>query len=36
MQGGFPTQNVIPFSEIILEPDEVNTSGDGSVATCSI
>jgi hypothetical protein len=33
MQGGFPTQNVIPFSEIILEPNEVNTSGDGSVAT---
>jgi hypothetical protein len=33
MQGGFPTQNIIPFSEIILEPNEVNTSGDGSVAT---
>jgi len=33
MQGGFPTQNVIPFSEIVLEPGEVNTSGDGSVAT---
>ncbi len=33
MQGGFPTQNVIPFSEIVLEPGEVNISGDGSVAT---
>ena len=33
MQGGFPTQNVIPFSEIILEPDQINISGDGSVAT---
>jgi len=33
MQGGFPTQNVVPFSEIILEPGEVITSGDGSVAT---
>ena len=33
MQGGFPTQNVIPFSEIILEPGEITTSGDGSVAT---
>ena len=33
MQGGFPTQNVIPFSEIVLEPSEVQTSGDGSVAT---
>jgi hypothetical protein len=33
MQGGFPTQNVIPLSEIVLEPSEINTSGDGSVAT---
>jgi len=33
MQGGSPTQNVIPFSEIVLEPGEVRTSGDGSVAT---
>jgi hypothetical protein len=33
MQGGFPTQYVIPFSEIILDPDEVNVSVDGSVAT---
>ena len=33
MENGFPTQHVIPFSEIILEPSEVQISGDGSVAT---
>jgi hypothetical protein len=33
MQGGFPTQRVIPFSEVILEPSEVNVSADGSVPT---
>jgi hypothetical protein len=33
MQNGFPTQNVIPFSEIVLDPNQVQTSGDGSVAT---
>ena len=33
MQGGFPTQKILPFSEIILEPNQVSTSGDGSVAT---
>jgi hypothetical protein len=33
MQGGFPTQKVIPFSEVILNPSEVNTSADGSVPT---
>jgi hypothetical protein len=33
MQGGVPTQKVLPFSEIILEPSQVSTSGDGSVAT---
>jgi hypothetical protein len=33
MQNGFPTQHVIPFSEIILDPNEVQTSGDGSIAT---
>ena len=33
MQNGFPTQHVIPFSEIILEPNQVQTSGDGSIAT---
>jgi hypothetical protein len=33
MQNGFPTQKVIPFSEIVLDPSQVNISGDGSVAT---
>ena len=33
MKGGVPTQRVIPFSEVILEPSQVNTSSDGSVAT---
>ena len=33
MNGGFPTQHVIPFSEVIVEPDDVNVSSDGSVPT---
>jgi len=33
MQGGFPTQKILPFSEIVLSPNQVNVSGDGSVAT---
>jgi hypothetical protein len=33
MQGGYPTQTVLPFSEITLEPDQVNISNDGSVPT---
>ena len=33
MQGGFPTTKILPFSEIILEPNQVSTSGDGSVST---
>jgi hypothetical protein len=33
MVNGFPTQNVIPFSEIVIEPNQVQTSGDGSIAT---
>jgi hypothetical protein len=33
MQGGFPTQKVIPFSEVILNPSDVNVSADGSVST---
>ncbi len=33
MQNGLPTQHVLPFSEIVLDPSEVNTSADGSVAT---
>ncbi len=33
MKNGLPTQHVLPFSEIVLDPAEVNTSADGSVAT---
>lgn len=33
MQGGFPTQKVVPFSEVILDPSQINVSSDGSVAT---
>jgi len=33
MQGGYPTQTVLPFSEVILNPENINTSNDGSVAT---
>jgi len=33
MKGGFPTQHVIPFSEVVVEPGDITTSGDGSVAT---
>ena len=30
---GFPTQEVLPFSEIVLDPDEIAISNDGSIAT---
>ena len=33
MQNGFPTQKVLPLSEVILNPAQVNISGDGSFAT---
>ena len=33
MQGGYPTQTIIPFSEIVLNPEQVNLSNDGTVAT---
>jgi hypothetical protein len=33
MQNGSPTQHVIPFSEIVIDPAEVQISGDGSIAT---
>jgi hypothetical protein len=33
MQGGLPTQNVVPFSEVVLNPEKISTSQDGSVAT---
>ena len=33
MQNGFPTQHILPLSEIVLDPADINVSGDGSVAT---
>ena len=33
MKDGFPTPNVLPFSEVVLNPNEVNTSDDGTIAT---
>jgi len=33
MQTGIPTQKVLPFSEVVLSPDEINISDDGSVPT---
>ena len=33
MQGGYPTQTIIPFSEIVLDPEQVNLSNDGTVVT---
>ena len=33
MEGGMPTQKVLPFSEIILSPDQINVSQNGTVAT---
>ena len=33
MDGGFPTPRILPFSEVVLDPDDVQTSSDGSVAT---
>jgi len=33
MNNGLPTQHVLPFSEIVLDPSEVNISADGSIAT---
>ena len=33
MRNGYPTQNVLPFSEIVLDPEDITTSADGSIAT---
>jgi len=30
---GYPGPSIVPFSEVILQPDEVSTSNNGSVAT---
>ena len=33
MVNGFPTPDILPFSEIVLSPNEITTSSDGSIAT---
>ena len=33
MKNGYPTQHILPFSEVTLEPSEIQVSSDGSVAT---
>ena len=33
MENGSPTTRVLPFSEVVLDPSEVLTSADGSIAT---
>ena len=33
MKGGVPTQKILPFSEVIVTPDEINVSADGTVPT---
>ena len=33
MENGLPTQKIIPFSEIVIAPEDITTSADGSVAT---
>ena len=33
MEGGVPTQKILPFSEIIKPPDQINVSTNGTVAT---
>jgi hypothetical protein len=33
MKNGYPTQHILPFSEVTLEPNEIQVSSDGSIAT---
>ena len=33
MINGSPSAKVLPFSEVVLDPDEIQTSSDGSIAT---
>lgn len=33
MQNGYPSSVILPYSEVSLRPEQVNTSEDGSVAT---
>jgi hypothetical protein len=33
MHNGYPSQIVLPFSEVVLDPSDIQTSDDGSIAT---
>lgn len=33
MQTGLPTQTILPFGEVVLEPDQINLSEDGKTPT---
>ena len=33
MENGLPTQKIVPFSEIVIAPEDITTSGNGTVAT---
>jgi len=33
MQTGIPTQEILPFAEVTLDPDKINISDDGTIAT---
>ena len=33
MQTGFPTQTILPFSEVVLDPDKVTVSDNGTIPT---
>ena len=33
MQNGTPTQKILPFSEVVVEPGQINVSQDGTVPT---
>ena len=33
MSNGSPTARILPFSEVVLDPDDIQTSADGSIAT---
>ena len=33
LEGGFPSRRILPFSEINVDPEDIETSSDGSIAT---
>ena len=33
MKGGVPTQKILPFSEVIIQPEDINVSANGTVPT---